>query len=66
MVRRGVRGEAVTPGYAPLQTEEVETGRGHMDLRGRKSNSKTEGKRGVTEVEGDPNSAARQRASSKS
>ena len=52
MVRKGVRGEAMTPGYAPLQTEEVETGRGHMDLRGRTSNSKTEGKRGVTEVEG--------------
>lgn len=64
MVRSGVRGQAMTPGCAPLQTEEVETGR--MDLRGRKSNSETEGKRGATEAEGDPNSAARQRASSKS
>lgn len=61
-----MRGQAMTPGCAPLQTEEVETGRGHMDLRGRKSNSETEGKRGATEAEGDPNSAARQRASSKS
>lgn len=61
-----MRGEAMTPGCSPLQTEEVETGRGHLDLRGRKSNSKTEKKRGVTEVEGDPNSTARQRASSKS
>lgn len=41
-----MRGEAMTPSCAPLQTEEVETGRGHLDLRGRKSNSKTEKKRG--------------------
>lgn len=40
-----MRGEAMTPSCAPLQTEEVETGRGHLDLRGRKSNSKTEKKK---------------------